>query len=347
MTHHLGESIFKSSIRVLFKAFFAMVGIALGLIAFIMIIGSVTRDSDEIQRTYTPEILPNAQGVRKKLAVETPVILQVNIGGLIGMDLLNVKTVRQQLIESREGTLKKDRVKAVLVSIDSGGGTAIDADGIYRLLAAYKKQYNVPVYAYVDGMCASGGFYIACAADKIFASDVSLIGSVGVLVYPPSFNVYKPLETLGIESKTFSAGKGKDALDSFRPWKEGEGKMLQQIVDTYYEIFVDIVLENRPQMNREELVQALGAEVFPAKQAQEYGYIDGIYPSIRDVISLIAGDLGFEEDKYQVIQLEKEKWYTQLFSMSSPLKSGKIKHEISGFSSPEFASKNPILYLYQ
>lgn len=65
-----------------------------------------------------------------------------------------------------------------LVYINTPGGTVVDADGIYRALLEYKTKYDVPIYAYIDGLCASGGMYVALAADKIFASDVSLIGSV-------------------------------------------------------------------------------------------------------------------------------------------------------------------------
>ena len=64
------------------------------------------------------------------------------------------------------------------------GGAADDSVGIYRALCEYKKKYNVPIYAFVDGLCASGGMYIACAADKIYATPSSVIGSVGVIMGP-------------------------------------------------------------------------------------------------------------------------------------------------------------------
>src|SRR5690606_9333623 len=135
-----------------------------------------------------------------------------------GTESFNMNTFRAQLMESREGIFEKSPVVALLLHIQSPGGTVIDADGIYRAIKAYKAQHNIPVYAYVDGLCASGGMYIAAAADKIFASDVSLIGSVGV-ISPPTFNFTKTMEKLGIEALTLSAGIGKDDLNPFRPWK--------------------------------------------------------------------------------------------------------------------------------
>ena len=96
----------------------------------------------------------------------------------------------------------------------------VDADGIYRAIKHYKEQYQVPVIAYVDGLCASGGMYIACAADKIYATDVSLVGSVGVL-FPSFMNFSKLLDTVGVQSLTISSCKGKDDMNPLRPWKEG------------------------------------------------------------------------------------------------------------------------------
>ena len=171
----------------------------------------------------------------------TPVILKVNVQGVIGIDDLTRHKFQELLTESREKSLKNDRVKAILLCIDSPGGTVSDADGIYNALKAYKKQFGVPVYAYVDGLCASGGMYIACAADKIYASDASLVGSIGVL-FPAMFNFVKLMEKVGVDSKTLIAGKGKDEMNPFRTWKPDEGANYQKIVDDFYEIFVDVVV---------------------------------------------------------------------------------------------------------
>ncbi|MFI5264393.1 MAG: S49 family peptidase, partial [Candidatus Kapaibacterium sp.] len=94
-------------------------------------------------------------------------------------------------VESQEGDFKNNRVKGILLYMDTPGGYSTDSDTIYRLLMEYKKQYKVPIYAYVDGLCASGGMYIAITADKIMASDTSLIGSIGVIA-PTFMNFTKP-----------------------------------------------------------------------------------------------------------------------------------------------------------
>ena len=103
--------------------------------------------------------------------------------------------MRKMLTESREGTFKDDRVKAILLDINSPGEHGHYANGMYRALKEYKQKYKVPIIAYVDGLCASGGMYVAAAADEVYASDVSLIGSIGVIT-PSFFNVYKALKNL-------------------------------------------------------------------------------------------------------------------------------------------------------
>src|SRR5690606_21186383 len=155
------------------------------------------------------------------------------------------------------------------------GGTMDDADGIYRTLQEYKTRFKVPVIAYVDGICASGGLFIACAADEIYASDVSLVGSVGVLT-PPFINVSQLMEKIGVNALTIYAGKGKDNLDPLRPWREGEDKNIQDIIKYYYASFVDLVIKNRSQVSRDALIQEYGAKIFPANEAARIGFIDGV-----------------------------------------------------------------------
>jgi protease IV len=341
------DSILFSSIRSFCVAFFSVIGILVAFTLMILLIALISEETPmDVQSNFTAEIAPNAQNIRKALSKDAPVILKVNVEGVIGLDSLTTQTFRQQLIESREGTFKDNRVKAVLVYMNSPGGTVTDADGIYRALKSYKEQYKVPVYVYVDGLCASGGMYIAAAADKVYASDVSIIGSIGVLS-PSFFNVTKLMDKVGVDALTLTAGKGKDELNPFRPWKAGEQDNMQHLIDYYYDYFVHIMTSNRPEINKEKLVADYGAKIFPASQALEYGYIDGSGYSLNDTLKLLAKQVGIEDDYYQVYQLEKKTWYSTLFSASSALTHGKIKHQIE--LAPEFNPElmNQFLYLYK
>lgn len=342
------ESLFSSSMRSFLTAFFAIIGLCFGFIVVVAIFGSLAGSgTTELETTYTAQIIPNANGERKLLSKEAPVILRININGIIGGETLTMGSVRTQLMESRESDLKNDRVKALLLHINTPGGTVVDSDGIYRALKAYKERYKVPVYAYVDGMCASGGMYVAAAADKIFANDVSLIGSVGV-IFPSFFNFTSTLEKIGATSLTLSAGRGKDDMNPFRPWKQDEQNTYQALIDYYYGHFLDVVVSNRPEMDKTKLINEYGAKVFPAQIAEQYGYIDESNISYSDTLSKLKNAIGIDDDYYQVVQLEKKTWYSELFGTSEGMSlfSGKIKHQLE--LSPMYDPKlmNQPLYLY-
>lgn len=341
------DSILFASVRSFFVAACAVVGIGMGfaVLVILMALISTSTGQENITTSYKAEILPNANNVRKELSKEAPVLLQLNFAGVIGMDSLTTAGVRQQLIESREGIFDNNRVKGILIHMNTPGGTMDDSDGIYRLLKAYKEQYKVPIYVYVDGMCASGGMYIACAADKIYASDVSLVGSVGVLV--SSFlNFSQLMEKVGVQALTLTAGKGKDELNPLRPWKPGEEHSYQSIINYYYQNFLDIVTSARPKLTKEKLIEVYGAHIFPAASAQEYGFIDESGKSLAEVQKALLQQLGIEGDYYQVIQLESKNWVSELFKGQFSLLSGKITHEVRLASELPPELMNKFLYLY-
>ncbi len=341
------DSIIFASIRSFFVSLFAVVGIGIGITALVVLVAliSTTTNEEQLTTVYSAEILPNAEGVRKTLSKEAPVLLQINMHGVVGADGLTKNAIRQQLIESREGVFDNSRVKGILLHMNTPGGTVDDADAIYRLLKEYKEQYKVPVYAYVDGMCASGGMYIVSAADKIYASDVSLIGSIGVLV-PSIINFSQLMDKLGLQSLTLTAGKGKDELNPLRPWKPGEQDSYQSIVNYYYQDFLNIVLAARPKMSKTKLVDEYGAHVFPAAIAQQYGYIDENGKSLSDAKKALLKELGIEGDYYQVLQMENKSWFSDLLKEQSPWLSGKVTHEIRLPSELPSELMNKFLYLY-
>lgn len=337
----MSDSLIRSSLRSFLIAFFAFMGIFISVLVISLIFSSLESE-DEIPNHFSPEIQPNAEGVRKKLAKTAPVILELSINGTIGSLELNQKNIENLLIESRENSLKNDRVRGILVNINSPGGTISDADGIYRALLNYKQRYNVPIYAYADGLCASGGMYVACGADKIYASPVSLIGSIGVIT-PPFVNVSQLMEKLGVNALTLYAGKGKDDLNPTRPWAPDEDKNLKEVINYYYNSFVDIVVKQR-KMSKEALVKDYGANIFPAEQAAKMGLIDGTNETRESTLKKLLEYLSIEDDFYQVISLKSTDWWSQILKAEFPFS---IKHEITieGQLPKELIGKP--LYLYR
>ncbi|MFI0434374.1 MAG: S49 family peptidase [Parachlamydiaceae bacterium] len=342
------DSILYSATRALAIAFCVVIGLCLGFVFITVLINSISGNANngKLTTVNTEEILPNAEGKREALANDSPVILQINVDGVIGLENLNNQSIRQQLIESREGNFKDDRVKALFLYINTPGGTVTDADGIFRAIQTYKETYKVPVYAYVDGLCASGGMYVALAADKIFASDTSLIGSVGVIA-PTFLNVTKLLDKVGVEALTISAGKDKDALNPLRPWKPDEDANYRQIIDFYYTHFVELVALHRPAMDKELLIKDYGAKIFPAPLAKEYGYIDVSGSTLADALKELVKNANIADDAYQVVRLENRTWWTGIFSsQASSLFNGTIKHHLSISPEIDLMFRHQFLYLY-
>lgn len=323
-------SIFTSSIRSFLIGMFATLGVGIGLIGIFAFFASAMEVSEgkmDTETYYEPKIAANSQNVRKKLPNSSPVILKIDISGVIGTEKLCMAGLRQLLIESREGSLKDNRVKAVLVKISTPGGTAVDSDGIYRALLAYKNQYKTPIYAYVDGGCLSGGMYIAAACDKIYATPVSIIGSIGT-VSGPFFNVAQTLEKIGTEAKTLTQGEGKDPLNPFRPWKEGEAKEIEDVMHALYKHFVAVVANARPKLSAPKIENDLGARFFPTQEALELGLIDGQLSSEAEALDLLAKEAELDPENTQVVEMEQKLWFTNLFRNSSDLLRGKVTHQI-------------------
>lgn len=312
-------SLLFSTLRTFLLSMFGVIGALVGLVLTTLLIVGLSSSSEEGKSfPHHVKILPDAEGHRKSLSCSTPVVLTLFVDGVIGEDPITSEKVEEILLDSQEDSLKKDRVKAVLLVINSPGGGVSESGTIYRLLQEYKKKHNIPVFAYVDGLCASGGYYIACAADRILASPTSLIGSVGVISWPPFFNVSSLLEKWGIQSMTLSAGKGKDALNPTRPWTDTEGKQRQAILDYFYQDFVSHVTSHRPQITPELLTQMYGAEVFPTRVAMEYGFIDGEAYLRRDALRALVEQAGIEGE-YQVVCFKTKSWWKEMMSEQTSL----------------------------
>ena len=173
------ESVFISALRSFCRMFFGICGISLAV--FLIALGySEISSVGTIESKTTMNYLSDANGKQAVVSLTAPVILQLNIHGVIGEPkTLDSDTVESILLESRTGLLTSNRVKGILIHFNTPGGTVVDSDNIYRMLKEYKERYKVPIFAYVDGLCASGGMYIACAADKIYSGPAGTIGSVG------------------------------------------------------------------------------------------------------------------------------------------------------------------------
>ncbi len=299
------ESIFVSAIRSFFNTFLAVIGIVLALAIFTVVAGLFTSPYKMEEEYIEMQILPNAEGDTTILPETTPVILQVDLTGVIGETHLNGSSIESFLRVSRKGALKNNRVKAVLLYIDSPGGGAIDSDLIYQAVCRYKAKYNVPVYAYTPGVCASGGYMIACSADKIYASPSSIVGSVGAK-WGIGFNFWQFMQTHGIDSVTVAEGLYKEKYPPFTKLPEGSSPYndIITIVKESYSQFTDLVAKARESkgLTKEMLVQTYGAQIYSGQTGEKYGYVDNGNAYYCEVLQDLAKSAQLEEHSYQVVR---------------------------------------------
>lgn len=336
------SSIFFSSLRAFCISIFTVLGFCAGLFLFFTLVG--TASTDDLQSRTDYKVVPSANGERKSLGRNNPVILQLDIDGFIGLKELTTDRVRSFLTESREGTFKEGRVKAILLNINSPGGSSFDSMSIHRMLKEYKEQYGVPIIAYTDGVCASGSLMIAAAADKIVAAEGSIVGSVGVITNT-FFNASELLKKHDIQTLTIYRGKNKDALNPWRAWKEDEAAPIQSIVDYHYDIFVNMMSDNRPSLDRDKLIHEYGASIYSAEKAAELGYIDAAGYNYSRAIELAANAAGLAEKEYSVVKFTHKMWFSDLLNENSPFLHGKIDHQLQLYPVP-LELMNQILYLY-
>jgi len=166
-------------------------------------------------------------------------------------------------------------IRAVVVVINSPGGSATASEEIYRLMMKLAERKVVVVYA--EDVMASGGYYIALPAHKIIASPHTIVGSVGAIA--TVININKLLEKLGVNVTIVKAGKYKDILTPFRNMTKDEYEILKNITNDVAEVFKNRVLAHRPNVNPEVFT----AKIYIASDALRVGLIDGI-GSLDDAI---------------------------------------------------------------
>ncbi len=165
-------------------------------------------------------------------------------------------------------------IKGVILKVNSPGGTVTGSDLIYRELMKYKASTGVPIVALFMDKAASGGYYVAMAADKIVSLPTSVTGSVGVIL--SGFNVKEGLDKLGVKDQSITSGQNKAIGSPFLEMKPEQKMILQSIVSNLYERFFSIVKLNRQNVPEQKLREICDGRIFTADQALKEGMIDEV-----------------------------------------------------------------------
>jgi len=233
----------------------------------------------------------------------------IRLNGVIG----NVGRFSQGMsYASQSDTIKKafalKNIKAVVISINSPGGSPVQSELISKRIISLAKELDVTVYSFVEDVAASGGYWLACSANKIFATKSSIIGSIGVI--SSGFGFHGAIEKLGIERRVITEGKNKSVLDPFQPVKGSDVKLVKDLQKKIYDHFTDTIKERRKGRITQTDDIIFNGEFWTGQKALDYGLIDGI----DDLYSFIYKRYG-NEVKIEYIE-HQQSWFKRKFGMS-------------------------------
>ncbi|MCX7766069.1 MAG: signal peptide peptidase SppA [Candidatus Sumerlaeia bacterium] len=181
-----------------------------------------------------------------------------------------VADIKEALTKAKEDSL----IKAVILRIDSPGGSAAWCDVIYKEIKKFKEESKKPVVAAIMSVGASGGYYVALSADRIYVSPGGITGSIGVVAL--FLNIKSLADKIGIQTEVIKSGEHKDMGSLWRSLSDEEKKIIQKLIDEFHNNFVSIVVENRPGVSREQLKQLADGRIFSGNQALDLRLIDGV-----------------------------------------------------------------------
>ena len=199
-----------------------------------------------------------------------------------------VARVKEELKKAEED----GHVRGVILRIDSPGGGVTASDVIYREVKRFKESRGVPVVACLMDVAASGGYYVALAADEIVAHPTTVTGSIGVLML--NLNVAGLFDKIGVDDTTVVSGEHKDIGSPFRKPTESDRAILQEIVDSMYGRFLERVQENRKSIPKDSMKVMTDGRIMTAQQALAGGFIDEI-GYLEDAINATKKRAGLTE----------------------------------------------------
>jgi protease-4 len=215
-------------------------------------------------------------------------------GGFAFSDRIAVIEIKGVISQSTEIISEISRyasdeaVKAIILRVDSPGGGVGPSQEIYR--EVIKARGKKKVVTSMGSVAASGGYYIACASDLIFANPGTITGSIGVVMQFSSFE--ELLKKIGVKGVVIKSGEHKDIGSPFREMTPQERVLMQEVLDKVHQQFIQAVAEGR-KMDRDKVAQVATGRIFTGEQAKEYGLVDQM-GNLEDAIDATAKMVGIE-----------------------------------------------------
>lgn len=273
--------------------------IAAGLLVVSLVSSSMTQPQEEVQMgninswlygddEMSPMVLEEGSGMGRiaKLSVDGA-IASGGSSGLFATESYNHEDFLKQI----EAIEADERVSGILLEVNSPGGGVYESAEIANLLNEVRTERDLPMYVSMKNMAASGGYYISAQADKIFATEETVTGSIGVIM--SGLNYSGLLEKIGVEDTTVKSGALKDMGSATRPETEQDHAVLQAYIDNAYNRFVKVVSEGRNK-SEDEVKKVADGRIYDGVQAKEAGLVDEIgYPT--DALAAMREDLDLQD----------------------------------------------------
>ena len=264
-----------------------------------------------------------------------PSVAWIKVRGVIATDNSSSPFSRPQgagaiAKKIRDAGEDKD-VKAIVLDINSPGGTVAAVQNIYSEILKAKKNGKKVVALFRD-VAASGGFYIAMAADKIVAEPGTITGSVGVIMQ--TSNVEGLFQKIGVKMVPITSGKYKDIGSMYRPMTDAEKALLQDMVDDTYTQFFAAVKAGRPEVSEANLTEYTDGRVFTGQRAYNLGFVDKL--GGEDEALQLAGELAGIKDP-KIISSKSDNLRDFIFSFGSSVEGASLVKQLETLTTPSVA----------
>lgn len=218
-----------------------------------------------------------------KLFKRRPRINLISMSGIIGESKVTRSGINFESIKKKLELAFEDRPNLTILLINSPGGSPVQSEMIYKYIKHLSKKHGVKTISFVSDVAASGGYFIACAGEEIYASISSVIGSIGVI--SAGFGFVKAIDKLGIERRIYAQGKNKSLLDPFKKEKDSDIELLKSAQRDIHDYFIDIVKTSRKGKIDEADEELFTGAFWSGKKAKDLGLIDdckGLYEYLQE-----------------------------------------------------------------
>lgn len=223
---------------------------------------------------------------------------------ILVLDLQGVIINGKQFLENLKDYREQTEVKAIFIDVNSPGGAVGPSQEIYAELKRTREEFKKPIVCYTSGMMASGGYYTSLGCDKIVVAPGALIGSIGVIM---SFaNLERLYDWAKVGRYSITSGKFKDSGAEYRPMRDDEKKLFQEMIDEVYQQFKSAVREARPNLKKEVLDEYTDGRVFTGAKAVELGFAD-VVGTEDQALELAASLGGIKKGDYNLFEVPKKK----------------------------------------